>query len=177
VVDRRLIELCPQCEVHWDLETESPKCDRDGHDHRRVAVHRHLDAVLLPDGITVTAASFDPSTPYLRERRPDYGLYLDPRWQPSWDHDHLIWPDFGVPHEARPVLKALQFLRGRAQSGQHVEIGCVGGHGRTGTALACLAVLGGTPPQHAVAWVRANYCSEAVETPEQAAFVSSLSPQ
>jgi hypothetical protein len=43
--------------------------------------------------------------------------------------------------------------------------------------LACLAVLGGTAPQHAVAWVRANYCSAAVETPQQAAFVSSLSPQ
>jgi hypothetical protein len=177
VVESRLIVFCPQRGVHWDKESELPECDEDGHDHQEFEVHRHLDAVLLPDGITVTAASFDPANPYLRERLPDYGLYLDPQWQPPWDHDNLEWPDFGVPDDARPVLKALRFLRDRAHSGQQVEIGCFGGHGRTGTALACLAVLGGTPSQDAVTWVKANYCSEAVETPEQAAFASSLNPQ
>jgi protein-tyrosine phosphatase len=65
-------------------------------------------------------------------------------------------------------------VRNRARTGQHVEVGCVGGHGRTGTALACLAALSGKPAQEAVAWVRTNYCSKAVETPEQGAFVASL---
>jgi protein-tyrosine phosphatase len=65
-------------------------------------------------------------------------------------------------------------VRDRARAGQRVEIGCLGGHGRTGTALACLAVLSGEPANQAVAWVRTNYCSNAIETPEQAAFVSSL---
>ena len=36
-----------------------------------------------------------------------------------------------------------------------------------------LAVLGGgVAPSDAVAWARANYCSEAVATPEQEAFVA-----
>jgi hypothetical protein len=36
---------------------------------------------------------------------------------------------------------ALELLLDRARAGQRVEIGCYGGHGRTGTALACLAIL------------------------------------
>jgi protein-tyrosine phosphatase len=68
----------------------------------------------------------------------------------------------------------LILVRDRARAGQLVEIGCIGGHGRTGTALACLAFLSGVQRQEAVPWVKANYCSSAVESPEQAAFVTSL---
>ncbi len=63
----------------------------------------------------------------------------------------------------------------RARSGQHIEIGCLGGHGRTGTALACLAALAGHPAAAAVAWVRSSYCPQAVETPSQEAFIAALS--
>ena len=62
-------------------------------------------------------------------------------------------------------------LLARARAGDAVEIGCLGGHGRTGTALACLAVLTGTAPDEAVAWVRRRYCDHAVETDAQRAFV------
>jgi hypothetical protein len=177
VVDQKLIVFCSQCVLSWDKESEPPKCNDEGHDHQLFEVHRHRDTVVFPDGLAVIAASFEPADPYGRERPPDYGLYLDPQWHPHWDHNHLDWPDFSVPDEVDPVLVALREVQDRARAGQYVEIGCGGGHGRTGTALACLAVLGGTPPKDAVAWVRVNYCSEAVETPEQAAFVSSLNPQ
>ena len=69
--------------------------------------------------------------------------------------------------------RSLERLLARARSGDLVEVGCLGGHGRTGTALACLAVLTGAPPDGAVDWVRANYCPDAVETAEQRAFVES----
>ena len=169
--------LCTQAGLHWDKESELPKCEDEAHDHQLFEVHRHLDPVVFPDGVTVTAASFDPVDPYGRERLPDYGLYLDRQWQPPWNCNHLDWPDFGVPDDVDSVLVALRAVHDRARAGQYVEIGCVGGHGRTGTALACLAVLGGEPAQGAAAWVRANYCSQAVETPEQAAFVSLLNRQ
>ena len=136
--------------------------------------HRHLSPVVLPDGTRLTAASFDPAAPYERARDPDYGLYLDPRWQPPWDHGYIDWPDFGVPADADAVVGALTTVLERARSGQHVEVGCVGGHGRTGTALACLAVLTGHPASDAVAWVRSSYCASAVETPQQEAFVAAL---
>jgi protein-tyrosine phosphatase len=68
------------------------------------------------------------------------------------------------------VVTALEPLLDRARAGRRVEIGCYGGHGRTGTALACLAVLCGLPPSGAVTWVRSGYCERAVETEAQEAF-------
>lgn len=115
-----------------------------------------------------------PTDPHRRDHRPDYGLYLDHRWQPPWGHDHLDWPDFGVPEDAEQVRTALQALLDRARRGERVEIGCLGGHGRTGTALALLAVLTGHPGDDAVGWVRTHYCARAVETAEQEAYVNKL---
>ena len=54
---------------------------------------------------------------------------------------------------------------------ERVEFACRGGIGRTGTALACLAVLDGVPATEAVAFVRAGYRAQAVETRAQAAFI------
>ena len=112
--------------------------------------------------------------PYLREDAPSFGLYLDERWAPPWPHDHLDWPDFGVPDDLDALRRALTDLLVRARQGERVEVGCLGGHGRTGTALACLAVLTGTPAHDAVAWVRANYCDKAVETDAQEHLVATF---
>lgn len=57
-----------------------------------------------------------------------------------------------------------------------MEIACGGGHGRTGTALACLAVLDGVAPGEAVAYVREGYHRQAVETPWQYRYVTRLEP-
>jgi hypothetical protein len=135
--------------------------------------HRHRDPVTFPDGTTVVAVSYG-DDPYARDSAPDFGLYLDARWAPPWEHDHIDWPDFGVPADAPAARAALAGLLDRARAGDQVEIGCLGGHGRTGTALAWLAVLAGQPPAGAVEWVRANYCDQAVETDDQAAFIAAL---
>jgi protein-tyrosine phosphatase len=76
--------------------------------------------------------------------------------------------------DAAELRGALEDVLDRSRRGEHVEAGCLGGHGRTGTALACLAVLTGTPSSEAVAWVRAAYCEKAVETDEQRAFVAAF---
>lgn len=125
----------------------------------------------LPGGAQVVAASFDPQAPYAREDVPDHGLYLDRRWDPPWPHEHVDWPDFGVPADAEELNDKLRSALARCRAGQRVEIGCLGGHGRTGTALACLARLDGVPAGDAVAWVREHYCRQAVETVDQEAFV------
>jgi hypothetical protein len=172
VVIRRVV-ICTESGVYWE-EGAEPECRNDDHQHRVLETHRHLSPVVLPDGTRLTAASFDPVAPYSRDRSPDYGLYFDARWQPPWDHGYVDWPDFGVPANSEAVERALKVVLERARAGQDVEVGCVGGHGRTGTALACLAVLTGHPAPDAVAWVRTNYCAKAVETPEQEAFVAGL---
>jgi hypothetical protein len=157
--------------VHWYAEGEPRKCADPAHEHQQFEVHRHRSSVRLPDGTVVGAVSFDARDPYGRDDPPDYGLYLDDRWEPPWPHDHVEWPDFGVPSDAAALVGALRVLHERAAEGQRVELGCLGGHGRTGTALACLAVLAGHPAPDAVAWVRSAYCEDAVETAEQEAFV------
>jgi len=60
----------------------------------------------------------------------------------------------------------------RRSERERVEIACGGGRGRTGTAIACLAVLDGIPSSRAVLWTRQQYGRRAVETPWQRRFVA-----
>lgn len=166
-----MVMVCAECRVPWHAE-EPARCSTPGHTHKQMELHRHRSVVTLPDGTHVTAVSFDAEDPYGRDDSPTYGLYLDHRWEPPWPHDHLDWPDFGVPESTASTTTALQSLLEKARAGQRVEVGCLGGHGRTGTALACLAVQAGQPADTAVDWVRTMYCRKAVETPEQETFVA-----
>jgi hypothetical protein len=138
--------------------------------------HVHRTPVVLGDGTTVAGVTYLGDAPYTRDDEPSFGLYLDDRWDPPWPHAHVRWPDFGLPSDPAALRSALGELLDRARAGAVVEIGCLGGHGRTGTALACLAILTGTPPSEAVAWVRERYCERAVETDDQAQFVAGFEP-
>jgi hypothetical protein len=173
MIDIRTVVVCPDQGAFWN-DGDPPGCTDAGHEHQRVEVHRHRTEVALPGGVVVTAVSFDDADPYTRAAAPDFGLYLDHRWAPPWPHQRLAWPDFGVPNDPAPVVAALRGLLARAEAGERVELGCLGAHGRTGTALAALAVLQGVPADEAVAWVRDHYCARAVETPEQERFVAGL---
>jgi hypothetical protein len=159
----------------WEDAGRPPAAERRG---RRslpcAAAGVHRTEVVLADDTTVRGVTFMGDDPYGRETVPSFGLYLDERWQPSWPHAHVDWPDFGVPSDIVVLTAALQDLLDRARREERVEIGCLGGHGRTGTALACLAILAGTPASDAVEWVRANYCQRAIETSEQEAFVGAF---
>jgi protein-tyrosine phosphatase len=83
----------------------------------------------------------------------------------------IDWKDFGLPENPELAAQQIAEAFGRARRGGLVEVGCLGGSGRTGTVLACMAVLAGAPPAQAVAWVRASYRPEAVETADQEAWV------
>lgn len=174
----QVVLLCPDCGAHWYDGAEEPRCAYPAHRdrHQRFEVHRHRTVVTLPDGTSLTAVSFDPADPYGRDPLPppDHGLYLDARWQPTWPHDHVDWPDFGVPADPAALVTALRSLLDRARGGARVELGCLGAHGRTGTALATLAVLTGLPPTDAIPWTRTTYCPEAIETPGQETLITTL---
>jgi hypothetical protein len=121
--------------------------------------------VRFPDGTIVSASSL--ATRVEVDENRDFGLYMDSAWAPTWDADLIDWPDFGLP--ADPIGAAAQIVSAfdRAKAGDRVEVGCLGGLGRTGTVLACMAILAGVPPDEAVAWIRAHYDPQAIETPEQ----------
>ena len=170
----RTVIMCGDCGAFWDPDAEEAACTDHSHEHHRFDSHLHRTPVAFADGTEVIAASFGSADPYGRARVPDFGLYLDERWQPPWPHEVFDWPDFGVPEDHEEIVATLRALLARARRGEVVEIGCYGAHGRTGTALAILAVLCGHDPDDAVAWVRSTYCERAVETAEQEAFVSRL---
>ena len=169
-----MLTVCVTCRVGWP-EGGEPTCTApEEHEHRPFESHRHWTPVMLPNGAELWAVSFDADDPYTRDRRPDFGLYLDEKWAPPWQHAIVAWPDFGVPVDLDELRDQLRTVLARAEAKDVVEIGCLGAHGRTGTALACLAVLDGIDAGVAVDWVRENYCERAVETPGQAEFVRSF---
>jgi protein-tyrosine phosphatase len=103
---------------------------------------------------------------------PEFGVYLlthDPG-PFNWDHRWVRWPDFRTPTSTDDAIAALAEAYERAAS-ERVELACGGGVGRTGTALAAIAVLAGVPRAEAVAWVRRRYSHRAVETPWQRRWV------
>ncbi|MEU6390927.1 protein phosphatase [Streptomyces sp. NPDC046939] len=108
---------------------------------------------------------------------PTYGAYLLGRRPPDvdWESAWLRWPDFRLPADAG-AARAVLLDVWRRSAGERVELACGGGRGRTGTALACVAVLDGVPPAEAVAYVRRHYHPRAVETPWQKRYVRRFEP-
>jgi protein-tyrosine phosphatase len=86
----------------------------------------------------------------------------------------LRWPDFWLPTDRTYAREVLLEAWERAVT-DRVEVACGGGRGRTGTALACLAVIDGVPADEAVAFVRRRYQPGAVETPWQKRYVRRFS--
>ena len=119
--------------------------------------------VVFPDGTAVRASPLAARG----AEACDFGLYLDARWAPTWPAAVVEWEDFGVPRDPDAAAVAIRDAFARARAGETVEVGCVGGLGRTGTVLACMAILAGVPPAGAVAWVREHYDERAVETRAQ----------
>ncbi|WP_323379041.1 protein-tyrosine phosphatase family protein [Streptomyces smaragdinus] len=107
---------------------------------------------------------------------PAFGVYLLGHEPPAvdWESRWLRWPDFRLPADRSLARELLREVWERAE-GERVELACAGGRGRTGTALACVAVLDGVPAGEAVAYVREHYDRRAVETPWQARYVRKFS--
>ncbi|MEU8954109.1 protein-tyrosine phosphatase family protein [Streptomyces sp. NPDC048518] len=104
---------------------------------------------------------------------PHLGVYLLGKPPPHvpWESRWLRWPDFRLPSDREQARTLLREVWERAVD-ERVEVACGGGRGRTGTALACVAVLDGVPADEAVAYVRAHYDRHAVETPWQRRYVA-----
>lgn len=118
--------------------------------------------VTLPGGARVRGRRLaDPASPA------DFALVLARGPVPAWPYRRISWPDFSVPADREDALDALREARRRAYAGDRVEAACHGGTGRTGTALAALAILDGLPASEAVGWVRERYHPRAVETDGQ----------
>ena len=114
--------------------------------------------------------------PDLCELTVSRAVYLDSAWLeatilPRSAVTIVEWPDFGVIEPTRLASVADSLIA--ALRGGPVDIGCLGGHGRTGTLLATLiGVAESLPADQAIRAARERYCTHAVETPAQAALVA-----
>lgn len=125
--------------------------------------------IALPSGRRVRGRRLaDPASPA------DFALVLADGPRPAWPHRRVRWPDFWVPTDRADAVAALREAYRLAQAGERVEVGCHGGVGRTGTALAALGILDGLSPDEALRWVRAGYHRRAVETPWQRRWLRHL---
>ena len=85
----------------------------------------------------------------------------------------LTWPDMTAP-----VTVGIRFWsRLLAILPSHTAICCVGSHGRTGTAIACLLVAAGMDADRAIAEVRTRHCRRAIETTGQEAYIRQLAKE
>jgi hypothetical protein len=124
----------------------------------------------LPSGALVRGRGLRKPVPVGPD--PHFGVYLLGKPAPAveWESTWIRWRDFWLPSDPGAFRDALTELLERARS-ERVEIACHGGVGRTGTAMACLAVLDGVSGDQAVDYVRTHYSHRAVETPWQRRFV------
>ena len=85
---------------------------------------------------------------------------------------HLKWRDMGVVtlDVLDTAVRTCMYLIGKTQSSfEKLEIACYGGHGRTGTLLACLlvSISADNTAKKSIDRVRKEYCDSAIETKTQ----------
>lgn len=117
-----------------------------------------------------------------RDRLPSLGSYV----HENIPHVFIDWPDMSVPALPPAFWRALH--KDLLANPTDLLVFCVGGHGRTGTALAILALLehqrepwipeafreelSGQPSVDVVTFLRERYCRRAVETDSQFEYIS-----
>ena len=82
-------------------------------------------------------------------------------------------PDMAPPasEQADKLADAFASARAVLASGHPIAIHCMAGLGRTGTIAAGLAMTYGMSAEEAIAFIRAAHDREAIETPEQEAYL------
>lgn len=84
----------------------------------------------------------------------------------------LDWPDGGVPDLTKPdwyrLIDDLRKIEGK------VLVHCMGGHGRTGTALVILLALSKAITKDPVKWLRTCYCDKVVESEAQFKYIKNM---
>ena len=86
---------------------------------------------------------------------------------------YISWPDYRLPSRPMQAREQLARLLERAQE-ERVEITCGGGVGRTGTALAILAIMDGMDPEAAVEFVQREYNPDSATSHAQRGYLMDM---
>lgn len=94
-----------------------------------------------------------------------------------WDEEDgpikVLFPirDMHAPDDVEGFKKMIDWIIVQLISHKKVHVGCIGGHGRTGTVFAAL-VASMMQEKDAITYVRKHYCEKVVESQEQINFLS-----
>lgn len=122
----------------------------------------HLDLILDCAGMVRVPKAF-----IARSTNPKYRKLNGKAWP---DVVRLDWPDMTAPTGIG--IRFWQELHRMLPP--HTAVACMGGHGRTGTALAAILVADGMGGDEAIKAVRGKHCTRAIETREQEAYIRAL---
>lgn len=89
----------------------------------------------------------------------------------------ISWPDFDIPElDQQFWFDLIDVINNKwaAHEITGVTACCVGGHGRTGTALSILAGLTGACQSDPVLFIRKHYCEKVVESDTQVKYIEEI---
>lgn len=102
----------------------------------------------------------------------DFSMRKTPQAYPWMPGDEFLFPitDMQAPNDPKLFAGLIDWLAVQLTANRKVHVGCIGGHGRTGTVLAAVvSVMMGR--KDAIEYVRQNYCVKAVESKAQVMFL------
>jgi hypothetical protein len=79
--------------------------------------------------------------------------------------------DGKAPSNVTEFKVMIDWLCNQLREAKKVHVGCIGGHGRTGTVLAAVVHQMMPEVEDPITYVRTHYCEKAVESSEQVAFL------
>lgn len=84
----------------------------------------------------------------------------------------VLYPvtDMAAPSDPAGFKKLVEFVCNQLRDGKTVHLGCIGGHGRTGTLLSAVHKVV-TGEADSISMVRKVYCKKAVESMVQVSFL------
>lgn len=104
----------------------------------------------------------------------DGGMPFQFKQMPPWHNPPIEFlfriPDMQAPPHHGEFAELITWLAEMLVAGKKIHVGCIGGHGRTGTVFAALVKVM-TGNEDATQFVRDNYCAKAVESNAQIDFL------
>lgn len=86
---------------------------------------------------------------------------------------YISWPDGRIPRRPQQAIEQLKDLLKSADD-KRIEVTSGSGMGRTGTALAIMAVLEGMEPSKAIDFLHEAYSDDAVMSHAQSGFLADM---
>ena len=190
-------DFSTQKEFFWSADT--PKASKPS----KLGIHNckhHLQPFTFKVGeqeYTLYGSAFSDRKSEPQADKAGVCVFLDPRWmqeyRPVWIDPamaeimgnrvqakletptiFLDWPDMGVL-EIEDLKPVVSYLANVIDIG--VEIGCMGGHGRTGTLMALIMVQLGCKAEEAIKTIRKDYCKRAIETQGQEELIKAFAKE